>query len=189
MSIVIEYKNDINNAKEDAQGSDGRLNVSGRVDGRRYYNSRDRGQTYTIVWEHLPSATGEYVFYLKNTSTDKTLVLSSIGLNSEVATRFQLETVTGTPAGGNTLTPFNSNTSAPHDAVADVMEGGSSASGITGLTIDEKIDQAWCQATGHEEFRMADTVRIKQNQAIAIKCVENAGGDVAGVIFMYYEQD
>ena len=187
MSVNIEYKNDITNAKEDAAGSDQRLNVSSRIDGRRYYNSRDKGQTYTMVFEHAASASTEYVAYVKNTSTDKTLVISSIGLNAEVATRFQLDTVTGTAADGTTIIPFNANTAAPHDAVGVFMEGDAAASGIGGLTIASKIDQAWCQATGHEEFRMEDTIRLKQNQAVAIQALESAGGDTAGVIFFYYE--
>lgn len=186
MSINIEFRNDVTNAKEDTQGSDGRLNVSSRTDGRRYYNSRDRGQTYSMVWEFATAASTEYAAYLKNTSTDKTLVISSIGLNAEVATRFQLDTVTGT-AVGTAITPFNTNTAAEHAASVTALEGASAGTGITGLTIDQKIDQAWVQATGHEEFRLNDTVRLKQNQAIAIQTLETAGGDVAGVIFFYFE--
>ena len=186
MSVNIEFKNDITNAKEDTQGSDGRLNTSSRSDGRTYYNSRDKGQTYSMVWNFNTAASGEYAAYLKNTSTFKTLVISAVGLNAEVASRFQLETVTGT-ASGTDISPFNLNTSAPNDASCTAVEGASAGTGITGLTIDEKIDFAQVGALGHEEFRLNDTLRLKQNQAVAINVLETAGSDVFGVIFFYFE--
>ena len=187
MSTQIEFRNDQTNAKEDTEGSDGRLNVSSRTDGRRYYNSRDVGQTYSVAFNFNTAASTEYALYVKNTSTSKTLVVSSIGINSEVATRFQLDTVTGTAAAGTLLTPFNLNTSAAKAASATCMEGDSAAGGITGLTIESKVDIAYCTATGHEELRLNDSLRIKQNQAIGLQVLETAGGDVGGVIYFYFE--
>lgn len=185
--MKIDFKNDNTRAQEETEGSDGRLNVSSRADNRAYYISRDKGQCYTLPYEFNTSGTGEYAAYLKNTSTDKTMVISSVGLNSEVATRFKLEFVTGTAAAGDTVIPTNVNNSSPNDAVVSAMEGASAGTGITGLTAVNIIDYAFCTATGHEEMRLSDRVRLGQNDAIALQVSETAGGDVAGVIFFFYE--
>ena len=42
-------------------------------------------------------------------------------------------------------------------------------------------------AYGHEEFRLDDTIRLGQNDAIAIEYEAGTTGDVAGVVFMYFE--
>ena len=185
--MKIDFKNDVTRAQEETEGSDGRLNVSSRADNRAYYNSRDKGQCYSLPYEFNTSATGEWGFYLKNTSTDKTLVISSVGLNAEVASRFKLDFVTGTAAAGDTVVPTNVNSSSPNDAVVVCMEGASAATGITGLTAVNTIDYAWCTATGHEEMRLSDRVRLGQNDAVALQVSETAGGDIGGVVFFYYE--
>ncbi len=183
----INFKNDKTRSIEEAEGSDGRLNVSSRADARAYYNSRDEGQCYSVPWMFNTSASTEYAVYLKNTSTDKELIVSAIGLNSEVATRFQLDFVTGTAAAGTLVTPTNLNKSKSTDAAATAMEGASAATGITGLAQSSKIDFTWCTATGHEEMRLTDRVRLGQNDAVALQVLETAGGDVGGVIFFYFE--
>ena len=188
MAQEIAFESDVTGAQSRAKGSDSRLNTSSRTDSRRYYNSRDRGQAYSLPFLFNTSASTEYAAYLKNTSTDKTMVVSAIGLNSEVATRWLLEEVTGIAAGGDAVTPKNLNFASPNDAAATGMEGASAATGITGLTpVGAPVDSAWSVATGHEELRLDDTLRLGQNDAIALQCLETAGGDVAGIIFFYYE--
>lgn len=183
----IEFKNDSTRAIEETEGSDGRLNVSSRTDSRRYYNSRTEGKAYSFVYSFDSAASTEFAFYLKNTSTTKTLVVSSVGVNSAVAARLCLNFVTGTAADGTLVTPTNANKTAPYLASAIAMEGNTAATGITGLTDVGKIDLAWVQATGHEELRLDDTVRLGQNDAIALSVLETAGGDVGGVVWFYYE--
>ena len=156
--MKIDFKNDKTRALEETEGSDGRLNVSSRADNRAYYNSRDEGQCYSMPFEFNTSATGEYAAYLKNTNTEKEMVISSVGINAEVASRFKLDFVTGTAAAGDTVTPTNLNNSSPHDATATGMEGASAGTGITGLTAVNTIDYAYCTATGHEELRLKDRV-------------------------------
>jgi len=67
------------------------------------------------------------------------------------------------------------------------MEGGSAATGITGLTSAGLIDFAYVQATGHQEFRLKDRLRLGQNDAIAVEYDEGTTGDFSGVIFGYFE--
>lgn len=182
-----EYKNDQTRALEEAEGSDGRLNVSSRADGRGYYNSRDEKQCYTVAFDFQSAAAGEFAAYWKNESTSKELVISSIGLNSVEASRIKLWVVTGTAAAGTVLTPTNLNVPSSKAATAIAMEGGSASTGITGLTGAKLIDFAYVSATGHEEFRLDDRLRLGQNDAIAIEYDEGTGGDLSGVIFGYYE--
>lgn len=183
----IEYKNDITRALEEAEGSDGRLNVSSRADTRAYYNSRDKEQTYSIAFDFQSAAAGEYGLYIKNTSSTKTLVVDSIGINSVEASRIKLWYVTGTAAAGTALTPTNMNKSSSNAADATVQEGASAATGITGLTTDGLIDFAYITATGHEELRLKDRLRLGQNDAIALEYDEGTGGDFSGVCFVYFE--
>jgi hypothetical protein len=67
------------------------------------------------------------------------------------------------------------------------MEGASAATGITGLTTDGLIDFVYVPATGHEEFRLDDRLRLGQNDAIAVEYDEGTAGDMSGVIFGYFE--
>lgn len=186
----IEYKNDQNRATEEAEGSDGRLNTSGRVDGRAYYNSRDSQLCFTVPFDFQASESGEFATYWQNTSSDKDLVISSIGINSFLASRIKLHFVSGVASGGNDVTPTNLNKSSSKDAPSNSREGGSGATGINGITSISVIDFLTVGAGMHEEFRLSDRVRLGQNDAIAIEVAETAGGataDVFGVIFGYFE--
>jgi len=188
MSTEIQYTSDNTGALEKAKGSDSRINVSSRSDSRSYYNSRDKGQAYSIVFDMQSAAAGEHVAYFVNTSTTGLVfVVDAIGVNSAEASRIKLWFVSGTAAAGNELTPTNLNRNSANAATATAREGGSAATGITGLTEEALIDYAYVQATGHEELRLADRVRLGQNDAIAIEYDEGTTGDVSGVIFGFFE--
>ena len=185
----IEYKNDVTRSLEEAEGSDGRLNVSSRSDERAYYNSRDEGQTYTMTFDHASAADGQYSFYLQNTSTDKTLVVSSVGLNATNIARLKLWHVTGTAANGVARVPHNTNFASPNDAAASTAlhDGGGTA--ISGLTTGGiEIDDIQISANGHDEFRLLDRLRLGQNDAIALEMdLGTSTPTIFGVIFFYYE--
>lgn len=184
----IKYQNDETGADERARGSDNRVNVSSRADDRAYYNSRDEGQTYSIVFDFQSATAGEFAAYFKNDSTiGKSFVIAGVGFNSVEASRIKLHFVTGTAAGGTLLTPTNLNGSSSNSATSTAMEGGSAATGITGLTSSGLIDFAYAQATGHQEFRLRDRLRLGQNDAIAVEYDEGTTGDFSGVIFGYFE--
>jgi len=184
----VEFKNDRTRAHEEMEGSDGRANVSSRSDKRSYYNSRDKGQTYSMAFDFQDAAAGEFAAYWKNTSTNGLdLVIDAVGFNCVEAARVKLWFVTGTAAGGTALTPVNLNKNSGNDATATAMEGGSASTGITGLTTDGLIDFAYCGALGHEQFRLNDRVRLGQNDAIAVEYEEGTTGDCSGVVFGFYE--
>ena len=105
----VDFKDEVTGGDSQAEGSDNRLNVSARSDSRIYYNARDEGQCYTLVFDHPSAAAGQYSAYLKNTSTDKTLVVSHVGLNADDLAKFKLWFVTGTAANGVANIPANTN--------------------------------------------------------------------------------
>jgi len=182
----IEYKNDRTRAIEEMEGSDGRANVSSRSDNRAYYNSRDSKQAYSVAYNHQTAAAGEMSLYIENTSSTKELVISSVGLNAVENARIKLWFVSGTAAGGAVLTPTNLNKGSSNDADCIVREG-AAGDAVTGLTTLGIIDFAAAPAMGHDEFRLHDTIRLGQNDAISIEYDEGTSGDFYGVVFMYFE--
>ena len=194
MANKIGYTNDVTENEQIVKGSDGRLNVSSRSDGRRYYNARDESEAYSLVFDDANASAGDYVVYIKNAKTDgKHLVVSGVGMNCEAASAsFKLSMVTGTPVGGTTATPVNLNQAGvARSATVDAQTiTDSSATPFTGLTEDKVVDHvASTGAYGHAEFRLQDTLRIGQDQAIAIELEYSAAADVRcfGVIFFYFE--
>jgi len=186
MAQKIQFTSDSSGSEEQMKGSDGRANVSSRTDSRAYYNSRDKSEAFSLVWDDASSAAGDYVVYWKNTdTTGRTLVLESVGLNSEQAASFKLAVVTGTAAAGSTISPFCLNRATPKSAQAVAMEAAGTA--ITGLSVVGTVDHASCSADGHEEFRLDDRLRLGQDQAIAIEYEQGTTGRTWGVIFGYYE--
>ena len=183
----IDFKNDKTRAREETEGSDGRLNVSSRTDTRGYYNSRDVGRTYTVPYSHMSSDPDDFVVYYQNLSTDREFVLSSIGSNCSNDARLKLWFVTGTAAGGEVVTPTNTNRTSQHAADANVRQS-TSGSAMTGIVSASLIDCLAVQANGHEEFRLSDRVRLGQNDAIAIEFESgSSASDVFGVMFGYEE--
>jgi len=185
MAHEIQYTSDKTGSVEKSQGSDNRLNVSSRQDSRRYYNSRDESEAFSLVWDDTDSAAGDHIVYWKNTdTTGRELVFSSVGLNSANACSFKLHVVTGT-AVGTSITPACLNRASPKSAQAVTVEAAGTA--ITGLTEQVEIDHAACTAGGHEEFRLDDSLRLGQDEAIAIEYEQGTTGRTWGVIFAYYE--
>ena len=182
----IQYENDSNGAVQRTRGSDNRLNTTSRVDGRVYYNSRDKGRAFTLVFDHQTAAAGEFSVYWKNTSNTRKLVIAHAGANSVEASRVKLHFVTGTAAGGSTITPVNLNRESSNAAEATCRQG-AAGDAITGLTSAGVIDFEWVEATGHAEFRVDDAIRLGEGDAIAIEYDEGTSGDFGGVIFAYYE--
>lgn len=183
----IEYINDRNGSFQEAHGSDNRLNTSSRSDGRAYYNSRDVGRAFNLVFDHQTAAAGEFSVYWKNTSPNRHLVIEHVGMNAVENTRVKLHFVTGEAAGGTSVTPLNVNKVASADAEATCRQA-AAGDAISGLTSAGTIDFVSVSANGHEEFRLNDTVRLGTGDAIAIEYDEGTSGDFFGLIAGYYEE-
>lgn len=180
----INYANDKTLAQEKAQGSDGRLNVSSRSDNRSYYVSRDTGLAYSVVFDDADCDQGDVFFWLKNDNVDKAIVIDSIGINGLLTGSFKLQFETATLTGGSALTPTNLNRTASHQAVITCRGNGLLSTSASGGT----IDQVSVAATAHEEFRLADRVRLGQGDAISLLYDRGADNNIVeGVVFFYYE--
>ena len=192
----IQYINDVNGAFEETFGSDSRLNVSSRSDGRAYYNSRDESEAYVATFDDANATAADYVFYLKNTKTDgKHLVIQHVGLNCEGTYgvfKMVLVDSSVSPSGGTTITPVNNNQAGVARA-ATVDCQGPTDSDSTPMTLSAVTDTLDIASTtgafGHEEFRSADTIRLGQNQAIAIELDAASATSVRtyGACFFYFE--
>lgn len=184
----IDFNNDITGAHEQVRGNSGRLNVSSRTDSRDYYNSRDEGQCYAMTFSHAGAVAGEYSVYLKNTSTDKTLVISSIEINSVEASQIKLWEVTGTATGPAEVTPKNLNLTSSNDATVQALVDDGTA--ISGLATDgNEIELVFVGANGHENVEMKDRLRLGQNDAIALEYDAGTTGLFAGTIFFFLENE
>jgi len=189
---IIDYTDDSTGFKSEVRGSDQRLNTSARNDSRGYYNSRDKGLAFTLVFDHQGAAAGEFAVLWKNKDPDRQLVISHVGLNAVQSARIKLHFVTGTAAGGTVITPTNTNKTASHTASSTAeCRQGASGDAITGITSESPIDFVSVPGTGtvagHEELRLGDLIRLGQDDAIALEYVEGTTGDFWGVIFGYYE--
>lgn len=193
----ITFIDEITKADSRAGGSDKRVNVSSRSDGRGYYNSRDESQSFSMVFDDAGATAGDYVAYLKNTKTDGLqLVVRSIGVNCIAAgSIFKLHTVADTvsPGAGTSVTPVNLN-QAGQAKTATVDAQAPTDSNSTPMTISatvDEVDEVGVPTTyGHGEFRLNDQLRLGQDQAIAIELEAAATTNVRtwGVIFFYFEK-
>ncbi len=186
MGFRIEFKNDKTRATEEVEGSDGRMNVSARSDERAYYNSRDEGQSYAGTWQHTSATSGQYSFFLQNTSTTKTIVISEVGVNSTVSSRFKLHFASIVSAVGDTIIPVNLNKDSSNDAACTMLEDNSTTIATITL-IGRPIDDIQVGTLGHEELHLEDRVRLGQNDAIVLECDTTAGTLAHGVVFFYFE--
>lgn len=193
MPIEIEQQNDVTNAKENVKGSDSRLNTSSRSDHRIYYNSRDKSQAFSFPFDDANCSPGDYIASLFNNKTDGShLVIQRIGVNAEAAASFKLALVTGTAGGGAVAaTPFRLNRAGQVNTAtvtaSTVVD--SDTTPITGLSESAVIDHESLTANGHAEFQLNDTLRLGQDQGIAIEHESGSAGTRAfGVVFFYFEK-
>ena len=189
---LIDFFNDVDGKREVSHGSDGRLNVSSRSDTRIYYNSRDLSDSYSVVFDYASATTADYVFYIKNTNTNgKHLVLNIVQLGcASTAAIYKLVTATDTPSGGSALTPSCLNRAAPTAAAVTCPSPANSNSAPMTLTAGVELDiVSGAGAYDHAELHSPDTIRLGQDQALAIELEFAAAADVRtyGAVTFYFE--
>ena len=179
---TIDIQSDVSGAGEFVKGSDGRMNVSSRSDERIYYNSRDEGDTYIWTSTDAGAAADEYIIYIKNTSTTKQLVIRAIYLTPSVAMTFLIVTATGTPTSAS-ITGFNTNLTSTKIAPA-ISHGDALVDNVTPVQVLRTVSVE-ALTTEHVDFH--DTLRLGQNDIIAIEEDVNGGGTLACQILGYFE--
>lgn len=170
-------------------GENNRLLTDSDISTRARIISKDTGLAFPVIYNAIGIETDEYIMVITNTS-DLEMIIEDVGLNSEVATRLELHHVTLGAASGDAITVTNGNTAKPKSFsnFGTAFEAGATAGGVANVTLVGLADQAWVQATGHQEFRLNGVARIAQGKSVAIYCKEATGaGDIGGVVFVTFE--
>ena len=143
-----------------------RGNVSAKTRDRIFYISRDDELAYNAVMPTFNGAAGNYVFYMKNISSTRNLMLDALEYHSVEAVHWKVWKVTGTAAGGTVITPTNINLGSGIEAEATVMGGGAT---ITGLTLGQQIGTHRTQALGEAGMDWNGGLILPPSTAIMIE--------------------
>lgn len=189
---LVEFIDEILLGKSQARGSDGRLNTSSRSDGRIYYNSRDRSESYTLVFDDAACSAGDFNVSLFNAKTDgKQMIIHTVEVSALALASFKLHLVTGTAAGGAVeATPLNLNRAGrPNKAtVIASTVANSDSSAISGLVSAGVFSHKSIGASDHADLHVEDTLRLGEGQGIAIEMDSGANATrVFGTIVFYFE--
>ena len=180
MAQRIEYLNK-QGQREEASGSDKRVDVSARSDDRSFYVSRDDGQGYVMHVTDSGAVAGEITAYLKNTSSTLTLFIRKVKVSGSVASTWKVAYGDSATATGTAVTPVNMNTASPH--AADVI-GVGGAGGVGGAVAVTEITTLQHPAGGADEERWEDMLMLGQNQNLTVEY--DAGGGIGNVDIHFY---
>ena len=163
---------------------DGRVTTFSTTLPESHHVNQVTEKSWAIPFDAIdPTTSDDYFVYLKNTDA-AVRVIDRMAITSTVAGYLEIQEVTG-PAGGGqaTLTPVSFTVGGP----APVNFTAESDPDITGLTEVGKLHFHWLIAatTAHIEF--PQTIRLKQNQAIALNWTV-ATGILTGSLEMYEEE-
>lgn len=150
--------------------SENRLHVfSVSVPDDRHIN--EEGGVWSLYFTNTPTGANDYFFYVKNTGT-KDLRISDIRISSSVATAVNINVVTGTQAGGTTITPVNRNLGSSRIPTATIEQGVD----ITGLTSTGTLFFQEC-ATADTLYHLSTSsnIIIPQGTSLALQRVAATG--------------
>lgn len=161
-----------------------RLDVSSQTDPRIFYASRDNGLAFTVNSVDADSDPGDYVLYLKNTSTTKNLYVSDLHAGAGASALWKLFFVTGTGA-GTTVTAGNLN--GQSGLASESISFGDAA--VTGLTITStallKVRRS--PAGAHANMIFNDSLILGPQDAIALEFDTGATGTTDSSIIFHFE--
>lgn len=170
------------------KGGKVRLDVEAKSDEVIFFASRDESEAFSWVAQDAAAAAGEYVIYVKNTSTQgKILVIREIVVGSAELAIWKLSTVTGTAAGGSEITGVCLNRKTPTSAPATARSG--STGGVTGLTEQEVVAICRSTADANKVLDMHDALILGQDQAIAVEIDTTAGAEASVVVIGHFEDN
>lgn len=170
--------------KEMSVSSTQRGNVSAKTRDRMFYASRDDGLAYTAVYDGITAGAGDYVIYLRNTSSTRNLFIKDISFGGVENIKWKIWAVTGTAASGETVTPSQMNLSSNIPAEALAMAGNVS---ITGLTIGSQLGVHRTPAnTDAKAMAHASTI-LGPGDAIVVEYDTGTGGLCAAEIHFHFE--
>lgn len=143
------------------------------------------GKVWSLPFDGLnPTASGDYVFYLKNTG-DSVLEISDIRVMADTSpTQLEVNVVSGTAAGGTDITPISRTVGSSVIPTATIQKG----SDITGLTSAGTIFFIQCPTVDQQEkLSTSSKIRIPKGKAIGL-LVETGEANITGVVSLIEEQ-
>jgi hypothetical protein len=118
--------------------SDGKMRAYSVVESEALHANEDHQQSYSLIISRTPTGAADVFLYIKNTGDDD-LIISSAKLWTASAEQVQIKLGdTGTPSGGNTLTPANRNGGSANTPDATI-EDGVNITGLSGGTVVDDI--------------------------------------------------
>jgi hypothetical protein len=180
---IIEIKDGTGSGQK-VKVKDFRLDTSARTNPRSYYVSRDTKQVYNATSDVPSAAAGDYVLYIKNTSSTKNLFVGGIEYHSTQAVQWRVWKVTGTPGGASDIGSRNLNLGSANIAEADIY--GDLA--VTGLTIDGRpIGVHRTDTNGEAGMEFGDALILTPQTAIAVEYHAGTTGQCEIDCFFYFE--
>ena len=177
---------------EDGKGKNGdmsvsatqRGNVSAKIAPRIFYSARDDGLAYSAIYDDITATAGDYVAYIKNTSSTRNMYIGDISLGGVEAVKWKMFFCTGTAAAGEavTATPMNNSKAIPAEAAC--MAGDTA---ITGLTVTSQFSNHRSSALATQEEHFDGSLILGPGDAVVIEYDAGTAGVCEVDIHFHYE--
>lgn len=162
--------------------SDNRAHVASVQASEEHHENEDNLKAWTASFDAVdPTGADDYFVYMQNTAKE-TRVISRISITSTAAGVVEVQHVTGTALGGG-ADEVNSWTIGAADPSEFTFQSGVD---ITGLTDAGVLRFAALQVNITEYLEFPQTIRLPQNQAIALLWTASTGGLTGNIDF--YEE-
>jgi hypothetical protein len=159
-----------------------RLNVSAKTQPRIFYASRDEGLSFNVISDVTSATAGDYVLYIKNTSSTRNMFVQHIEFHSVNAVKWKVWKVTGTASGTDVL-PGNLNLGSGIPSETETKGDGA----VTGLTIDYQVGIHRTEAGGEGEMDYTDALILTPGTSIAIEYDSGTTGGCEVDCFYHFE--
>lgn len=185
MSINISGNKDGGGIADLNFTKDSRLKSDCRVNKSSHFVSVEKGLTFNYVFEDASAAAGDYVAYLKNTSTTRNLVIELVRVWSTSTAVWKVVTATGTATGGTTVTAVSMNRGLNITPEATAL-----ADNVGGFTAGSALiaDEATA-ANSSSVIPFDDTLILGTGDAIAIERDAAGSTDRCGITMRVYFED
>ena len=177
---------------EDGKGKNGdmsvsstqRGNVSAKTAPRIMYASRDDGLGYAVIYDGITASAGDYIAYLKNTSSTRNMFISDLTASGVENIKWKLWVATGTAASGAEVTPSGLNLSKNIPAEAEAMSGDTT---ITGLTLGDQLATGRSGANGGAEQVFHNALILGPGDAIVLEYNTGTTGLCEATMHFHFE--
>lgn len=181
MGFIIDDGTGVNGSAKVARQ---RLYVNSVTKTEEHEINEVSGKVWSIPFEGLnPTGADDYVLYIKNTG-DNPIEISTIRVMADTAaTQLELHAVSGTAAGGTSVTPISRTVGSASIPTATIESG----SDITGLSDDGTIMFIQCDTVNVQyKVKIESKIRIPKGKAVGLLC-ETATANLTGVVTLFEE--